>query len=105
MLLSSISGALCLGEVAHDEFRMPPSSDGGLHVKFSSRAVQQVRGQYRLPTRVKRKRVWGQDYDPLLPPLIYSSAYTRKPAFTRTDKTPRSGPRECSLCEGFTPLP
>ena len=40
-------GALCVGEVAHIGSRVPPSTDGGLDVKFVSRAVQQVvRGQY-----------------------------------------------------------
>ena len=40
-----LDGALCLGEVAHVDPRVSPPTDGGLDVKFASRAVQQVRGQ------------------------------------------------------------
>jgi hypothetical protein len=46
VLLSSIRCRTVPREVKHVGSRVPPPTDEGLDVKFASRAVQQVRGQY-----------------------------------------------------------
>jgi hypothetical protein len=91
-----LDGTLCLGEVARVGSRVSPQCE------VCVLGCATGAGSVFLPTSVKRTRVGGQDCDPLLPPLIYCSApHARNPAFSRSDKTLRSGLMECCLCEGF----